>query len=72
MSFEKSCPDGFALLSKLILTIAVKRKVVLRPVAQPYGQVLTDWNQCFVIDCSLRHSAGHKPFTCSHSVLRNT
>ena len=32
----------------------------------------TDWNQCFVIDCSLSHPAGHKPFTCSHIVLRNT
>ena len=46
--------------------------LVLRPVAQLYGQVRTDWNQCFAIDCSLRHPAGHKPFTCSHSVLRNT
>ena len=45
---------------------------LLRPVAQLYGQVCTDWNQCFVIDCSLSHPAGHKPFTCSHSVLRNT
>jgi len=49
-----------------------KDKRVLRPVAQLYGQVRTDWNQCFVIDCSLSHPAGHKPFTCSHSVLRNT
>ena len=47
-------------------------KELLRPVAQLYGQVRTDWNQCFVIDCSLSHPAGHKPFTCSHSVLRNT
>ena len=31
-----------------------------------------DWNQYFVIDCSLSHPAGHKPFTCSHSVLRTT
>jgi len=46
--------------------------MLLRPVAQLYGQVRTDWNQCFVIDCSLSHPAGHKPFTCSHSVLRNT
>jgi len=46
-------------------------KVVLRPVAQLYGQVRIYWNQCFVIDCSLSHPAGHKPFTCSHSVLRN-
>ena len=45
---------------------------VLRPVAQLYGQVRTDWNQCFVIDCSLSHPAGQKPFTCSHSVLRKT
>ena len=42
--------------------------VVLRPVAQLYGQVRTDCNQCFVIGCSLSHPAGHKPFTCS---LRN-
>ena len=41
-------------------------------VAQLYGQVRTDWNQCFVIDCSLSHPAGHKPFTFSHSVVRNT
>ena len=40
--------------------------------AQLYGQVRTDWNQCFVIDCSLSQPAGHKPFTCSHSVVRNT
>ena len=46
--------------------------LLLRPVAQLYGQVRADWNQCFVIDCSLSHPAGHKPFTCSHSVLRNT
>ena len=46
--------------------------LVLRPVAQLYGQVRTDWNQCFALDCSLSHPAGHKPFTCSHSVLRNT
>ena len=46
--------------------------VVLRPVAQLYGQVRADWNQCFVLDCSLSHPAGHKPFTCSHSVLRKT
>ena len=45
---------------------------LLRPVAQLYGQVRTDWNQCFVMDCSLSFPAGHKPFTCSHSVLRNT
>jgi len=49
-----------------------KEGMLLRPVAQLYGQVRTDWNQCFVIDCSLGHPAGHKPFTCSHSVLRNT
>ena len=40
--------------------------------AQLYGQVCTHWNQCFVIDCSLSPLAGHKPFTCSHSILRNT
>ena len=45
--------------------------VLLRPVAQLYGQIRLDWNHCFVIDCSLSHPAGHKPFTCSHSVLRN-
>ena len=44
----------------------------LQPVAQPYGQVRTDWNQGCIIDCSLSFPAGHKPFTCSHSVLRNT
>jgi len=27
VSFEKSLPDGFALLSKLVLTMAVNRKV---------------------------------------------
>ena len=37
---------------------------LLRLVAQLYGQERTDWNQCFVIDCSLSHPAGHKPFTC--------
>ena len=49
-----------------------KEGMLLRPMAQLYEQVRTDWNQCFVIDCSLSHPAGHKPFTCSHSVLRNT
>jgi len=53
-------------------TLFKKEGMLLRPVAQLYGQVRTDWNQCFVIDCSLSHPAGHKPFTCSHSVLRNT
>jgi len=51
---------------------ALQRILLLRPVAQLYGQVRTDWNQCFVIDCSLSHPAGHKLFTCSHNVLRNT
>ena len=46
--------------------------VVLQPVAQPYGQVRTDWNHGCIIDWSLSFPAGHKPFTCSHSVLRNT
>jgi len=49
-----------------------KEGMLLRPVAQLYEQVRTDWNQCFVIDCSLSSLAGHKPFTCSHSVLHNT
>ena len=35
------------------LTLASFILVVLWPVAQLYGQVRTDWNQCFVIDCSL-------------------
>ena len=42
--------------------------LLLRPVAQLYGQVRMLWNQCIVIDCSLTHPAGHKPFTCSHCV----
>jgi len=49
-----------------------KEGMLLRPVAQLYGRVRTDWNQCFVIDCSLSHPAGHKLFTRSHNVLRNT
>ena len=49
-----------------------KYVLLLRPETHLYGQVRTVWNQCFVIDCSLSHPAGHKPFTCSHSVLRNT
>ena len=52
--------------------ISGKTNQLLRPVTQLYGQVRTDWNQCFGIDCSLSHPAGHKLFTCSHSVLRNT
>ena len=40
-----------------------KEGMLLWPVAQLYGQVRTDWNQCFVIDCSLNHPAGHKRFT---------
>ena len=60
------CYDGLLSLSpKQLLTLS-------RPVAQLYGQVRTDRNQYFVIDCSLSHPAGHKPFTCSRSVLRNT
>ena len=27
-----------------------KEGMLLRPATQPYGQVRTDWNQCFVID----------------------
>ena len=49
-----------------------KKGMLLQPVAQLYGQVRMDWNQCIVTDCSLSHPAGHKPFTCSHSVLRTT
>jgi len=45
---------------------------LLRPVAQLYGQVRTYWNQCFVTDCSLSHTARYKPFTRSHSVLHTT
>jgi len=66
-------------IKKISTSQVVKKKqnfslqwTVLRPVAQLYGQVRTDWNQCFIIDCSLSHPAGHKPFTWSHSVLRNT
>ena len=32
--------------------------VVLRPVAQLYGQIRSDWNQCFVIDSSWSHRLG--------------
>jgi len=39
------------------------QKPLLRPVAQLYGQVRMDWNQCIVIDCSVSLPAGHKPFT---------
>jgi len=49
-----------------------KEGMLLQSVAQLYGQVRMDWNQCFITDCSLTHPAGHKPFTCSHSVLHNT
>ena len=70
----------FCCVSETVLTINRRWSLlfvgfankVLRPVAQLYGQVRTDWNKCFVIDCSLSNPAGHKPFTCSHSVLRNT
>ena len=67
----------FAAKSLLLLFLYIQnlqknKKILLRPVAQLYEQVRTDWNQCFVIDCSLSHPAGRKPFTCSHSVLRNT
>jgi len=41
---------------------------LLRSVAQLYGEVRMFWNQRIVIDCSLSHPAGHKPFTCSHCV----
>jgi len=37
-----------------------------RLVTTVYGQVRMLWNQWIVIDCSLSHPAGHKPFTCSH------
>ena len=40
------------------------------PVAQLYGQdVRTGTNALLVIDWSLSHLAGHKPFTCSHCVV---
>jgi len=32
--------------------------------------VRTGTNALVVIDCSLSHPAGHKPFTCSHCVVR--
>jgi len=60
---DPTCPSG---------PLFKREGMLLRPVAQLYGQVRTDWNQCFVIDCSLSHPVGHKSFTCSHSVLRNT
>jgi len=41
---------------------------VLQPVAQLYGQVRMDWNQCIVIDCLLSLPSGHKPFTRPHCV----
>jgi len=34
------------------LSTGQTRDQLLRSVAQLYGQVRTDWNQCFVIDCS--------------------
>jgi len=40
--------------------------ILLQPVAQLYGQVRMDRNHRIVIDCSLSHPAGHKPFTRSH------
>jgi len=55
-----------------INSILKRSLILLRPVAQLDGQVRTDWNQCFGIDCSLSRPAGHKPFTCSHSVVCNT
>jgi len=42
--------------------------ILMRPVAQLYGQVRMLWNQRIVTDCSLSHPAGHKRFTCSHCV----
>jgi len=65
---QKASITQWRLLKKHLLNFMF---LVLRPVAHPYGHVRTDRNQCFVIDCSLSHPAGHKPFTCSHSVFRN-
>ena len=63
----------FAILIRVLIALKSKLSLdLLQPVAQPYGQVRTDWNQGCIIDCSLSFPAGHKPFTCSHSVLRNT
>jgi len=42
--------------------------ILLRSVAQLYGQVRTDWNQRNVIDCSLIHPPGHKPSTRTHCI----
>jgi len=67
------CAASLVMLRQMIkVEVYLREVILLRPVAQLYEQVRTDWNQCFVIDCSLSHPAGHKPFACSHSVLRNT
>jgi len=50
-------------MNRTLVNCFIDFVVVLRSVAQVYGQVRTDWKQCFVIDCSLSHPAGHKPFT---------
>ena len=63
---------SICLILLLVLHFTHQHSIVLRPVAQLYGQVCMDWNQCFVMDCSLRHPAGHKSLTCSHSILPNT
>ena len=67
------CAASLVMLRQMIkVEVYLREVILLRPVAQLYEQVRTDWNQCFVIDCSLSSLAGHKPFTCSHSVLHNT
>jgi len=38
--------------SCLSLFPGITRVILLQPVAQPYGQVHTDWNQGCIIDCS--------------------
>ena len=62
LTFLSTLPPHQTELSKVF------QVVFLRPVAQLYGQVRMDWNQCIVIDSSLSLPAGHKPFTRPHCV----
>jgi len=49
-----SCPEAFHDGEEILQGAGLLHMMVialLRPVAQLYGQVRTDWNQCFVKDC---------------------
>jgi len=52
---ESNSLYSWSIFAKSSFSKASNNFQLLWPVAQLCGQVRTDWNQCFVIDCSLSH-----------------